>query len=247
MNALFYDPAQQIVIDYVGGMKDIQAKRVKAIIPINTIFKDDPVRMIRAVKYAAATGFSLPLSLRWKIKAQSPLLSTVSPSRLTEEIFKIINSSYAARIVEALDDLGLYAYLQPDAARLMKASSIFRKRYLSGLATLNIEGFKNRPGERLGALVNDYLEDTTDLTLGTSESHKAAYAAARSFVLPMNPPRFELEHAVRRFFSSRGIQVRKSYLMDRPAGGGKTQTQENAKNQTAETRPRRRRPKRKPT
>jgi len=242
MNALFYDPAQQVVIDYVGGMKDIRAKRVKAIFPIATIFTDDPVRMIRAVKYSAATGFSIPLLLKWKIKAQSHLLSSISSSRLTEEIFKIIRSPYAAGIAEALDDVGLYAYLQPGAAAQMKANSLFRNRYLQSLAALNGEKFKNRPGEALGALVNDYLEDTADLTLGISESYKAAYSIARNFILPMTPPRFELEHAVRRFFSSRGMHVMKSLTLDR--GGGKPKAEEGSA--AAESKPRRRRPRRKP-
>jgi len=246
MNALFYDPGQRVVVDYVGGMKDIWAKRVKPIIPLATIFRDDPVRMIRAVKYAAATGFSLPLSLKWKIKSQSALLSTISPSRLTEEIFKIVNSSYVAGIVEALDDNGLYAFLQPDAAKLMKANSLFRSRYLQSLAALNAEGFKNRPGEKLGALVNDYLEDITDLKLGTSENYKATYAAARSFVLPMNPPRFELENAVRRFFGSRGVQLKKTFMMDRPGSGKPPSAQDGAKAHSGEAGPRRRRRKRSP-
>jgi len=243
MNALFYDPGQQVVVDYVGGMKDIRAKRVKAIIPIATIFKDDPVRMIRAVKYAATTGFTLPLPLKWKIKAQSPLLTSISPSRLTEEISKIIHSPYAGQIVEALDGVGLYAYLQPDAARLMKTNALFRRRYLRSLCELHGEKYRNRPGEALGALINDYLEDSTDLTLGANESYKTAFSAARSFVLPMNPPRFELEHAIRRFFSTRGIHVRKSQLMER-AGGKKVKTEENTA--STETRPRRRKHRRKP-
>ena len=228
MNALFYDPAAQVVVDYVGGMKDIRAKTVKAIIPVATIFADDPVRMIRAVKYAAATGFSLPFALRWKIRSQSPLLASVSPSRLTEEILKIVTSPSAAAIVAALDAIGLYAYLQPDAAKLMRSNALFRRRYLASLEALSSDAFKNRPGERLGALINDFMEDTADLTLGTNESYKAAYAAARSFVLPMNPPRFDLEQAVRRFFSARGIQVRKSFLAERGGGAAKLAAGEGA-------------------
>ncbi|MDR0324168.1 MAG: polynucleotide adenylyltransferase PcnB, partial [Treponema sp.] len=64
MNALYYEPEQQIVVDYVDGVKDIKKRQVKPVIPISEIFSEDPVRMIRAVKYAAATGFSLPLSLK---------------------------------------------------------------------------------------------------------------------------------------------------------------------------------------
>ena len=62
LNALFYDPLTQLVVDYVGGIPDIRKQQIRPIIPLATIFSDDPVRMIRALKYAAATGFTLPLS-----------------------------------------------------------------------------------------------------------------------------------------------------------------------------------------
>jgi poly(A) polymerase len=226
MNALFYDPGQQIVVDYVGGMKDIRLKRVRPIIPLATIFKDDPVRMIRAVKYSAATGFTLPLSLKWKIKSQSPLLASISPSRLTEEILKIVHSPQAVRIVEALDDMGLYAYLQPQAAQLMKANPSFRSRYLQSMAALNQPNFKNLPGERLGALINDYLEDITDWEGNVIENYKANYAAARSFVRPMNPPRFELSYAVRRLFAAHGVTIKKSHFADWANRGNPLATRE---------------------
>jgi poly(A) polymerase len=246
MNALFYDPTQQTVIDYIGGMNDIRAKRVKPIIPLSTIFKDDPVRMIRAVKYAATTGFYLPLPLKLQIKLQSPLLASVSPSRLTEEIFKIIHSPQAGRIVEALDGMGLYAWLQPNAAKLMKENSGFRSRYLRSLAALNQPGFKNLPGEALGALINDYLEDITDWNIGVTENYRASYHAARSFVLPMNPPRFELDYAVRRFFAVHGITVKKSHIMDKAAGrSSQPPAREGAEGHSAES-PARRRRRRKP-
>ena len=214
MNALFYDPLQQVVVDYVGGMKDIRAKQVKPIIPLATIFTDDPVRMIRAVKYAATTGFSLPLPLKWKIKKQSPLLTSVSPSRLTEEIFKIIHSSQAAAIVAALDEMGLYAYLQPQAAALMKNNPRFRRHYLKSMASLNQPNFKNLPGETLGALINDYLEDIADWEKGIGENYKICYTAARGFVKPMNPPRFELGYAVRRFFAAHNVTIKKSHITE---------------------------------
>jgi poly(A) polymerase len=222
LNALFYDPGQQVVVDYLGGMKDIREKRIKPIIPLDTIFTDDPVRMIRAVKYAAATGFTLSAPLKWKIKKQSPLLSSVSPSRLTEEIFKIIHSPKAAEIVEALDRMGLYSFLQPRAAALMRESPDFRTRYIRGMAALNQE--KNLPGEvlraeALGALFFDYLEDIVDWEQGIAENYKSSFAAARSFVLPMNPPRHELGYAVRRFFAAHGVTVKKSHIMERPPAG----------------------------
>ena len=215
MNALFYDPVQQTIVDYVGGIKDIRAKLVRPIIQLSKIFTDDPVRMIRAVKYGAATGFTLPFQLKWKIKKQSHLLSTISPSRLTEEIFKIIQSPQAARIVEALDTMGLYAYLQPQAAKLMREPGSFRGRYLRSLGAAGKPNFKNLPGEALGALINDYLEDIIDWDRGIIENYRASYGAARNFVLPMNPPRYEIDYAVRRFFAAHGKTVKKSHIINK--------------------------------
>jgi poly(A) polymerase len=215
LNALFYDPLKQIVVDYVGGMKDIQKKRIRPIIALSSIFKDDPVRMIRAVKYGAATGFKLPLRLRWTIRRQSRLLGTVSPSRLTEEIFKITRSSAPAKIVEQLDAFGLYAYLQPEAAALFKENPDFRARYMKSLEAVNQEKNSSVPGEAMAALVRDYLEDYTDWNGGIAENYKNTFLAARRFVLPMNPPRVELDRAVRMVFGEHGITIKKSHFPER--------------------------------
>ncbi|MDR3166756.1 MAG: polynucleotide adenylyltransferase PcnB [Treponema sp.] len=216
LNALFYDPGKQIVVDYVGGMKDIREKRIRPIIPLSTIFRDDPVRMIRAVKYGAMAGFSLPFLLRWKIKGQSCLLTSVSPSRLTEELLKIIHSSSAALIVENLENRGLYEYLQPGASKLLKENSSFRDRYFKSLGAINQPGFTDAPGEALAAFIRDFLEDYIDWEGGgIAENYKNAFFAARQFVLPMNPPRAELDHGVRLIFADHGITIKKSRFSER--------------------------------
>jgi len=222
LNALYYDPEQQIVVDYAGGMNDIQKKIVKPIINLNEIFKDDPVRMIRAAKYAAITGFSLPINLKMKITSQSALLSSVSSSRLTEEIFKIIHSEKAADIVDLLDKMGLYAYLQPQAASLMRKDPNFRKSYLQRMEKLrNGETFR---GQALGSLFFDYMESTDEWKPGQIENYKEIFKTARSFVLPMNPPRFEMDHSLKKFLANHGITVKK--ILPKPLtlieGEGKT-------------------------
>jgi poly(A) polymerase len=214
LNALFYDPLNEVVVDYVGGMKDIRKKLIRPIIPHLVIFKDDPVRMIRAVKYAATTGFRLPLTLGWKIKAQSALLASVSPSRLTEEILKIIHSSGVDRIVENLDRYGLYEYLQPNAVRLFRENPLFRSRYVKSLAELNKDR-ESKPSEALAALIRDYLEDFVDWEGGATENYKDAFAVARQFVLPMNPPRMALDAAIRLVFSEHGVTIKRSRFMER--------------------------------
>jgi poly(A) polymerase len=220
LNALFYDPQEQVVVDYVGGMKDIRNRRIRPIIPLGVIFRDDPVRMIRAVKYAAATGCKLPLLLRWKIREQSALLKSVSPSRLTEEILKIIYSSGVARIVESLTEFGLYGYLQPEASALMREKGDFRLRYIKTMTELGRrveEGL--RPGESLAALVRDYLEDCIQWDADVTDTYKTAFMAARRFVLPMNPPRVELDQGVRLIFGEHGIAVKRAHFFERTRPG----------------------------
>jgi poly(A) polymerase len=214
VNAIFYDPLKEIVVDYVGGMKDIREKRIRPIIPISMIFQDDPVRMIRAVKYAATTSFKLPWRLAWKIRRQAPLLSEISPSRLTEEILKIIHSSDSARIIENLETFGLYGYLQPEASALMRRDPSFRTRYLKGFADIALKPETARAqGETMTALIRDFLEETIDWEGGIIENYKNAFLEARRFVLPMNPPRADLDHAVRLIFSEHGLTVKKSRLL----------------------------------
>ena len=209
LNALFYDPLKQIVVDYVGGMKDIKKRQIRAIITMPHIFVEDPVRMIRAVKYASLTGFRLPLLLKHKIKKYSPLLNDISPSRLTEEIFKIINSPMAVEIVINLDALDIYRFLQPQAAELFKTVPGFKARYMKTFANQNREDQKT--GEALSRLIHDYLGDAIDWkeNYPSVERYKNAFALARKFVLPMNPPKKELFEAIKLIFIGHGISVKK--------------------------------------
>jgi len=213
LNALYYDPEQQIVVDYVDGIKDIKKRQIKPIIPISEIFTDDPVRMIRAVKYAAAAGFSIPMNLKMKIQKQSNLLASISPSRLTEEIFKIIHSDKAAAIVDLLDKMGLYSYLQPEAAELMRKNPDFRKKYLRSMADL--KGIESQRGQALGALFRDYLETIDEWKPGAIENFKEIFKTARTFVLPINPPRFDMEYALKKFLSSHGITIKRVNIIEK--------------------------------
>ncbi|MDR1839542.1 MAG: polynucleotide adenylyltransferase PcnB [Treponema sp.] len=210
MNALFYDPEQQIVIDYVNGMDDIKKRLVKPVIPLSEIFSDDPVRMIRAVKYAALTDFSIPLNVKLKISKQSNLLTSISPSRLTEEMLKIIHSDNAAAIVNLLEKTGLYSYLQPEASSLMRKSSSFRQNYLRRMADLKCS--ENQQGKALGSLFYDYLETSAEWKPGPIENFNEIYKTARSFLLPINPPRYEMEYAVKKFLSEHGIIIKRPHF-----------------------------------
>jgi poly(A) polymerase len=228
INALFYDPENQVVVDYVNGMADIRRKKIRPIIPAELIFKDDPVRMIRALKYAAATGFSISWMLKRRIKKEADLLDLVSPSRRTEELLKIINSPCVQRIVESLEDAGLYKYLQAGASACLKTDAGFKRRYfqtLSGLGLYNEKDEAEKEGGRvLSALIRDYLADTCaweTLKKGGWEEYKSVFFAARRFVLPMNPPRLELEKAVRLVFAEYGVELKKTRIFEERRRSGR--------------------------
>jgi poly(A) polymerase len=215
MNALFYDPKKQFVLDYVGGYQDIREKKIKPIIPLKIIFEEDPVRMLRAVKYACLSGFKLPFFLREKIKKSSHLLKLISPSRLTEELSKILKSPMVGNIIEELNTTGIYIYLQPKAAKLIASSPDFKNRYFTTLKALNKnesddqKEYSDSIAQGLSALVSDYIDDSIVWEDMDEESYREVFSLARRFVLPMNPPRIEMGRAVRHIFAVHNINVRK--------------------------------------
>jgi poly(A) polymerase len=210
LNALFYDTEQELVIDYVGGVEDIRKRIIHPIIPLDIIFREDPVRMIRAVKYAAMTGFEIPPKLQARIKSDSYLLEAVSSSRLTEEIAKILNSSCPDGIVAALDSFGLYQYLQPNACRMIAKNEKLKQQYMASLEALS----KNTDEKKcaLRALIENYVEANTDWKGGdTLELFRKTFFSARKFLMPMSPQRMELAKAVRQIFTDHGIILKKTH------------------------------------
>ncbi|MCI6664276.1 MAG: polynucleotide adenylyltransferase PcnB [Spirochaetia bacterium] len=216
LNALYYDPLKEQVIDYVGGLKDIQKRVIRPVIPLDRIFEEDPVRMLRAVKYAATTGCTMPRSLKRKICKSAHLLSPVSPSRLTEELMKIINSGHAYDIIRAAMEVDLFMHLQPAATAMMYANSEFKASYFKHLQELDAFHASNptaRLGLRLSYLIYDFTASLTDWQAevdqksATAELYSRTWAQCRNFVLPMNPQRTELEFAIRTVLRQLGVSV----------------------------------------
>ncbi len=211
LNALYYDPIKEQVIDYVGGIKDIRARRIEPVIPLKKIFKDDPVRMLRGIKYAASTGCRIPFLLGRSLRKSAPLLQPVSPSRLTEEIIKILNSGRSREIVEEALKYDLFMYLQPGAASLIDEDPSFAEAYASSLAEIDAlvaSGEEIRLGRKLVALVKALAYRIADWKGNPSEVYNRVYNECRRFVLPMNPPRVELEYAVRLCLKEGGLNLR---------------------------------------
>ena len=217
LNALYYDPLQEQVIDYVGGVRDIRKGALKPVIPLDRIFVEDPVRMLRAVKYSATTGCKMSWSLRHKIRKSASLLSPVSPSRLTEEMLKIINSGHAYDIVSEALDTDLYMSLQPSATEFMSSDKNFEKSYMQNLKrldALNVVEKEARLGKKLVFLIKDFILTLTDWKKEIEKKSSAGelyiktWDQCRHFVLPMNPQRTELEFAIRSALREIGVNIR---------------------------------------
>lgn len=211
INALYYDPEKEQIIDYTGGIRDIQMKRLVPVIPVKVIFREDPVRMLRALKYSVSSGCKMPFYLRHELKKSAPLLYSVSPSRLTEEIIKILSGGNACRIIREAVRYDLFMYLQNGAADLMDGCRDFTGAYEKSLECLDnsvISGKSARLGDKLVFIIRDFLKMITDWKGNPVEVYKNVYAECRRFILPMNPPRLELEYAVVKCLADGGLNVR---------------------------------------
>jgi len=113
MNALYYDPATETVIDYTGGVEAIQARLIRVIGDPQRRFREDPVRMLRAIRFAAKLDFSLEPECAALIPKLSHLLAYVSPARLFDEVLKLFHSGAAVTTFNLLRKNGLLQFLLP--------------------------------------------------------------------------------------------------------------------------------------
>lgn len=113
INALFYDLATDEVIDYVGGMRDLRNSIIRVIGDPAVRFREDPVRMLRAIKFATRLGFSFEADT-WRalLEARKEIVRS-SPPRLLEELFRVLGSGRAAETFRYLHSSGIFASLFP--------------------------------------------------------------------------------------------------------------------------------------
>lgn len=115
VNALFYDISDFSVIDYVGGIDDLDDGVVRTIGEPDVRFQEDPVRMLRACEFAARLGFGIEKETQQSIYDQRRELEKASPARLIEEVLGLLRCGAAARAIRWLIDLGLLEVLLPEA------------------------------------------------------------------------------------------------------------------------------------
>jgi poly(A) polymerase len=115
LNALFYNIDDFSIIDYVGGYRDIRDRRIRSIGDPGQRFIEDPVRMIRAVRFAAALGFTLDEATRAALLEQRGLIVKASSERMFEEVRKLLLLGAARPTFEMLHATGLFTLIFPVA------------------------------------------------------------------------------------------------------------------------------------
>ena len=141
INAMFYDIADFSIIDYTGGIEDLEAKRVRVIGDPDERFREDPVRMMRAVAIACRLGFRVDREAQEAIRARRGEIVKSSHVRILDEIYKVLRQGSARSTFEQLYATGLLAYIFPEAH---KALSRGETGLLDTLATL--DEYRNRVG-----------------------------------------------------------------------------------------------------
>lgn len=120
INGLFYDPSTHTVIDYVGGWEDIHKRLLHTIGEPHIRFKQDPVRMIRLLKFQARYGFHVSEDVQKALLNCHEELVKSSPARVLEEIFRMLESGAAAPFFHLMTKTGLLEHIFPSLTHFLK-------------------------------------------------------------------------------------------------------------------------------
>src|SRR5207237_6230911 len=113
VNALYFDPQTEEVVDFHGGLADLKKRMLRVIGDPETRYREDPVRMLRGVRLAAKLGLTLDAATREPIRELAPLMDRVPPARLFDEMLKLLLSGHASACLRQLRDVGLQKGLLP--------------------------------------------------------------------------------------------------------------------------------------
>ncbi|RAH39147.1 polynucleotide adenylyltransferase PcnB [Halomonas sp. SL1] len=120
INALYYNIADFSIHDFAGGVQDIEDRTLRLIGDPATRYREDPVRMLRAVRFAAKLDFDIAPATEAPIAELAELLLQVPPARLFDEVLKLFMSGHGVETFHLLRDYGLFAMLFPEADEAME-------------------------------------------------------------------------------------------------------------------------------
>lgn len=113
LNALYYDPINEVVIDYHNGVSDLQNRIVRMIGDPDVRYREDPIRMLRAMRFAAKLDATVDASTLGPIRELAPLVENVPASRLFDELLKLLTCGHAMSCLHRLRDVDLHHTVLP--------------------------------------------------------------------------------------------------------------------------------------
>ena len=216
INGLFYDIDSYSLIDYVGGLDDLAHRVVRTIGDPEVRFQEDPVRMMRAVKFAARLRFDLAPPTAAALRRHASAIAWSAPPRVLEEIYRLLGSGAAAESFRLLHETGLLAHLIPEvSARLASGSSdVFA--YLAELDALVNAGNEavSRPVQMATLLLPLLAREALETSPGPAAPGESVESVLRPLALRLRLTRadgariHQMILAQRRFATPRGRRFR---------------------------------------
>jgi len=118
INGLFYDVGRERVIDHVGGIEDLEARRIRMIGDPDERLREDPVRILRAAKFAGRLDFRLTTRLQDAVRTHCRDLEKAAPPRVLEELYRLLTGEGSARSFRLLEELGALRVVLPEICPL---------------------------------------------------------------------------------------------------------------------------------
>ncbi len=137
VNGLFYDIKDFSVIDWVGGMKDLEKKVIRAIGDPEVRFQEDPVRMMRAIKFSARLGFTIEKKTAAAMRKYHACILNASLPRVCEEVFRFFPYAHSAEAFRLCYDCGMLADLLPELAAFIDRDGGRKSRTFDYLKVLD--------------------------------------------------------------------------------------------------------------
>jgi poly(A) polymerase len=113
INAMYYDPTTRTVLDYHNGIADVRSRTLRIIGVPEARYREDPVRLLRVVRFAAKLGFTIDPATRAPIQVMAPLINNVPTARVFDEMLKLLMSGHALACLQQLRKEGLHHGLLP--------------------------------------------------------------------------------------------------------------------------------------
>lgn len=119
INALYYNVSDHSILDFANGYPDLLAKRIRIIGDPNERYREDPVRMLRAARFAAKLGFEIEENTAAPIHSLAPLIGKVAPARMFDEVLKLLQTGHGVATLRQLIRFDMFQYLLPGTDRML--------------------------------------------------------------------------------------------------------------------------------